>query len=271
MTFGIETHRSFVNTWECDENAHLNVQFYWKRFGQAARIFTHRSQQPQQDWIDRHVRYHRELLVSANTIIETAPIANQSLTVHLMSNGETGDIAATAVDSYQNCWCDSPFEIETIPDPAMPRSLPAEPLEPIEPETVIADGLGLVTHRSIIESGECDENGRLSDQHHIARFSDAAPHFWLHLGVSRSLMHKKNLGSVAVEMKVTRHQPAMVSMPIQVTTWLHSVSEKSFSFRHQINDISTGEPLFSGAATALMIDIETRKLAPLPEAITKLL
>ena len=25
----VETHRGFVNTWDCDENAHMNVQFYF--------------------------------------------------------------------------------------------------------------------------------------------------------------------------------------------------------------------------------------------------
>lgn len=30
---------SFVNRWECDENDHLNVQFYFSRFEEADRQF----------------------------------------------------------------------------------------------------------------------------------------------------------------------------------------------------------------------------------------
>ena len=33
------TQRGFVNTWECDENEHLNVQFYFARFADAAAHF----------------------------------------------------------------------------------------------------------------------------------------------------------------------------------------------------------------------------------------
>ena len=35
----IETLFSFVNCWECDENDHLNVQFYLGRFEEADRQF----------------------------------------------------------------------------------------------------------------------------------------------------------------------------------------------------------------------------------------
>ena len=35
----VETLFSFVNRWECDENDHLNVQFYFSRFDEADRQF----------------------------------------------------------------------------------------------------------------------------------------------------------------------------------------------------------------------------------------
>ena len=35
----IETLKSYVNTWECDENDHLNVQFYFRFFEDAAGHF----------------------------------------------------------------------------------------------------------------------------------------------------------------------------------------------------------------------------------------
>ena len=38
MTGFVESHRSFVNTWECDDNAHMNVQFYFKRFDEAVAV-----------------------------------------------------------------------------------------------------------------------------------------------------------------------------------------------------------------------------------------
>jgi acyl-CoA thioester hydrolase len=61
----IETLFSFVNCWECDENDHLNVQFYLARFEEADRQF--RLLSGLSDALAgarraRHLRYHEELI-----------------------------------------------------------------------------------------------------------------------------------------------------------------------------------------------------------------
>eukprot|EP01037_Dinobryon_pediforme_P025833 gene25833-28134_t len=56
-----------VNSWECDENAHMNVQFYWSRFEQADHRFrlglgrTIGAGAIAESRASRHVRYHSEL------------------------------------------------------------------------------------------------------------------------------------------------------------------------------------------------------------------
>ena len=117
----------------------------------------------------------------------------------------------------------------------------------------------------MITPQECDQNGNLLDQFYIARFSDAASHLWNHLGVTRSWMRENGLGTVAVEMKATRHAPVMVGTMLEAVTWLDSIGNKTFSFRHQISDMARGEVLYSGAVTALLMDLNARRAVTLPD------
>ena len=261
----LETQRSFVNSWECDENFHMNIQFYWKRFGDAEQIFFHLSQNNSQRWIDRHVRYHGELHMATNTVVRSCQIASQHQVVHELINGDSGELSATAIDLYANPVGDNGPKIESADEAALPRSLPIEPLTIIDTAPVIASGLGVLSHRSVITPLECDHHGNLLDQFYIARFSDAASHLWNHLGVTRGWMHDNNLGTVAVEMKATRHGHVRVGTMLEAVTWLEALGNKTFSFRHQISDMASGEALYSGAVTALLMDLNARRAVTLPD------
>ena len=265
MTFGTVTHKSFVNAWECDENVHLNVQFYWKRFGQAAAIFQHQAGLTQQRWVGRHVRYHAELGMGANTMVRSACIGNSNVLVHqLYSDG--GDVlSATAVDHYADNFTTKDNMVAEVPEAARPLSLPSTPLSIVDGKEVLCDRNGLLSHLSMIALNECDAEGFLLDENHISRFSDAAGHFWHHLGIDRAWMTEQNLGSVAVEMKITRHALPKVGMITENISWVDQVREKTFSFRHQMRDRVSGTILYSGAVTALMMDMTARKAVVLPD------
>lgn len=60
----VESLKSFVNRWECDENDHMNVQFYWTKFQTAAlhfRLAAGLDDLPETARSSRHVRYHSEV------------------------------------------------------------------------------------------------------------------------------------------------------------------------------------------------------------------
>ena len=111
---------------------------------------------------------------------------------------------------------------------------------------------------------QCDHNNQLLDQYYIERFSDAASHLWHKLGLTRVWMRENNLGTVAVEMKATRHQDISPGMAVEVVTWPTALGRKTFSFRHQVNDVVSGAALYSGAVTALLLDLKLRKTIELP-------
>ena len=266
MSFGIITHKSFVNSWECDENVHLNVQFYWKRFGQAAEIFQHSESLTQQRWTSRHVRYHAELGMSANTMVRSASVVGSNSLVHQLYGAGGAVLSATAVDHFSDTFEAPSTQIETVPEAALPRSLQSEPLLIEDAQEMLRHRNGVLSHLSKITPSECDIDGVLLDENHISRFSDAAGHFWHHMGIDRAWMQTQNLGSVAVEMKATRHTLPKAGMITEVVSWVDQVNEKTFSFRHQVHDRVSKNILYSGAVTALMMDMKTRKAVVLPHA-----
>ncbi len=266
MSFGIITHKSFVNSWECDENVHLNVQFYWKRFDQAAEIFQHSEGLKQQRWTSRHVRYHAELGMSANTLVRSACVADSNSLVHQLYGAGGEVLSASAVDQFADPFEAPNAQVKTVPDAALPRSLQTEPLLVENTKDILEDHNGVLSHLSKITPSECDGDGTLLDENHISRFSDAAGHFWHHMGIDRSWMQKQNLGSVAVEMMATRHALPKAGMITEITSWIDQVNEKTFSFRHQVHDRVSKNVLYSGAVTALMMDLTTRKAIVLPNS-----
>ena len=271
MNGAIETHRSFVNSWECDENVHMNIQFYWKRFGEAARIFFHLNGISPQPWIDRHVRYHGELMMGTNTIVRSAAGPGHTTTVHHLMNGDSDTLSATAIDTYPKSVEAMSSEPSALPDEAVARSLPTEALEPVDTFQIIQSGRGLVSNRCVVTPQECDARGLLLDQHLNARFSDAASHLWHFLGVSRDWMRERNLGTVAVEMKASRHHEVRAGALMEVVSWAEETRPKTITFRHQVSDMEGGQPLFSGAVTALLMDLKTRRAVELPQIVHRAL
>lgn len=269
----IETHRSFVNSWESDENAHLNVQFYAKRFDASARFFDMLSAGGGHDGPlprDRHVRYHAELHAGSTTLTRSAAIAGGAFdgcVVHFLENAETGVLCATALDVASGL--DHRCRIgEAEAERALPRSAPAAPLVPIAPDDIRAMG-GLVTNRSILEAGECGPDGAANEQAHVSRISDAAPHTWNRAGVSVEWLKENGLGRVAVEMKITHHMPAKTGDPLTVHSAPHASGTRTVGLRHEIVRESDGAAIASSEVIALILDLTTRKATALPDEISE--
>lgn len=267
----LETHRSFVNSWESDENDHMNVQFYFKRFDEAARIFdllSTNGERPTTLPRDRHVRYHAELHPGARTLVRSAAIAGGAYDgriVHFLEDAETGALAATALDAASGLayrYRISPEEAEA----ALPRSSSAEPLKPISVDEILETG-GLFANASIVSPAECDALGEMNAQYYIARFSDAAPHVWARAGLDTGWLRERGLGRVAVEMKITHHRPARVGEAVALYSVPRINGAKTVLLRHEMVRLADREPIASGEVVALVLDLKTRRSQPLPDAL----
>lgn len=269
MTHWTETHRAFVNTWECDENAHLNIQFYLKRFDEAARIHAAMTGHGVPDGplpCTRHVRYHGELLPGAMTKIRSAIVGDgpfEGWTVHLLENISSDSIAATALDSPAG---EKPMAGVPAAEvaPALPRGLPRDHLEPLPPDDILGKG-GLVANHSIVAPSECDAAGRLMQQFYIARMSDAAAHAWEHAGISTTWLDQHGYGRAAVEMKLTYHGSVSAGDMLFLHCRAEVAGRKTVKLRHEIVRYPDMRPVFSAEVLALILDLKTRRSVVLPE------
>lgn len=259
-----------VNTWECDENAHMNVQFYFAKFDDANRIFCTNfplSSLTRENRLTRHVRYHREAGAAAMIEICSALVIREgrpASVCHLMHNAADKTLMATALDTYQ------PDALKHVPTTldiplihwseiteAHPRGLNLLPA--IQSAT---DQHQTLTYSGLMHPRDFAADGDLLDRAYISCFTDGAPHSWSAGGITPAFLISNNFGRVAVELKLTYGATPKPGAVIDMTTAFVNVSKTTFTVRHTLT--SHGEIIAYGDLVSLMMDLELRKAVPLP-------
>lgn len=250
-----ETLRTAVDTWQCDYNNHLNVQFYFGFFDEAAAFFAVAEDRAPVEHATRHVRYHAEL-ASGDAVSVTSERIGDHAVVHRLWAADTGRLSATALDTFG-------AGLDGVPEEAAPRSLPAVPAGPDAMGDRLAEGRAVVSCMSVVEAGHCDARG-MTDRWHIARFSSAAPTMWAFAGFGKDVQRERGLGTVAVEMKLTPiRRPRPGDLLVNVTAPV-AHARKTVTFRHALVDRRTGAVAAMGEVTALLMDLKARRAVDLP-------
>lgn len=272
----IETLRSFVNTWCADENDHLNVQFFAAFFEDASVQFQAlcgitktNLQRP----VVRHVRFHSELRVNEAVYVLSHAIAGQDgaaeRVVHQLYEMTSGRLSATCIDVFADTPQAFSQAIEThlgdLPEVAAGRSFPTEP-KPADPGGRAPAG-GQVVLRTILRSQHCDSAGRMSDAALFACNSDSAAHFWKLVDIETPWLEENRLGRVAMEIKANRIAPAFCGDPIHVVCRIVSTGRATLSFENHFVSTETGKVFAILQATGLLMDLDARRAASLPDFV----
>ncbi len=277
LTQEIETSRRFVNTWECDENAHLNVQFYYLHFEDAHIHFWLEAGWPRSQKLpeirSHHVRFHAELRVGDLTVIRShlARTENGFALCHLMYNTETEALSAT-------CWCPLDDGVgETVPgapvldppDTALPRSLSAGPAQRATRPDATKAGF-FPSFRTVLKSSDCRATGTATTKSLIGFQSDAAGHLWNHIGLNKTWLEDNQFGRVAIESRISILADIREGTPLLIMSGLVGFAAKTISFRHHIYDVTTDAQVAAGEITGLAIDLRARRTSPWPRDILEL-
>jgi acyl-CoA thioester hydrolase len=273
----IPTLRTAVNTWQCDENAHLNVQFYSSfahdasahllnalGFGPRAQAAAGAKVSVAED----HIRYHREFRVVDAVEVRSAPLEigeRDFLAYHEVSNPADGTVAATV---RRRILSDRPWPEAfrshaeaaraVLPDIAKPRSVgTALPLLTLRE----APATGLIeVGRSTVTPEECDDKGEFLPRHCFGRYSDGAPFLWNHLGFDRAAMQERQEGSVVVEMRNEHHGALRAGDLVLVLSGLASFTDKILTFSHFLFEAETGTLVACAEAVGMKFDQKIRKI-----------
>lgn len=274
----IPTFTSAVNTWQCDENDHLNVQYYTE-FGHEASAHlmaslglgprAQRSAALTVGASEDHVRYLREFRVIDPVEVRSAPVEvgeRHLLAYHEIRNPADNRIAATL---SRRIVCDKPWPAAfraraqaacmPLPDTARPRSVGKLAL----PGLTLADAVrvGLIeVGRTSIAPAECDERGELLPHHQFGRYSDGAPFLWNHLGFDRAAMQDRQEGSIVVEM-LNHYRHALRAGDLAVVmSGLAAFTDKVLTFTHFLFEGETGTLAACAEAVGMKFDQKARKI-----------
>lgn len=264
----LQTLKSYVNTWNCDENDHLNVQFYFQFFEDAGDHFqalagVPRAERRRPDL--RHVRYHSELRVNEAVHIETHGVGDRQA-VHLLYETISGRLSATCLETY----ADPPAALAgalaqyagDLPETASPRSLDLAAAKAGDGASPPGSVLAL---RTRVRAQHCDADGRAFDSAFVGFNSDAAAHFWDVVGFNRPWLDARTLGRVAVEMKFSPTGRAAFGDLLHVVSRPFAVARSTITFENRFVLTDTGEVAAIIHVTALTMNLTTRRAEPLPE------
>lgn len=269
---------SFVNRWECDENDHLNVQFYFSRFEEADRQFrllTGLNETLVGARRVRHVRYHKELR-TGDLITVQSSIAydgpHMLTVVHEMREGATGMLAATALDGYEPNANSAKtlrqrfreFQTPMIAE-AAPRGIPAGPAAAQRATLAGLQTKGArIVYRGTVLPRDIGVDGKADDRFALSCCTDGVAHVWQRTPMTHAYLTEHGLGRVAVEMKLTWVTPLKTGDMVLVVTGFTGVSPKTFSMRHHLFESRTGRLASVVDVVALTMDLSRRAAVDLP-------
>nr|WP_306268237.1 acyl-ACP thioesterase [Pararhizobium sp. IMCC3301] len=267
------TLRSTVNTWQCDENAHMNVQFYFAKFDDADRVFRDRFALPSLSRamrLTRHVRYHREAAAAAMIEVRSAIVQRDGKPAavrHQMTSEPGHAVIATALDTYQPdalAQISARLQVPTVDwddiSNALPRGLD---IAPSGEDSDTSTRSGIATYHGVLHPRDFAADGHLLDRAVISCFTDAAPHAWAAGGIEPAWLQQNKFGRVAVEMKLTYGAVPKPGAIVSLETAFLAVGNTTFTLRHTLT--SSGRIVAYGELVSLMMDLDLRKAVPLPE------
>ncbi len=263
-SIGQPTHHTRVQRWECDYNDHWNTCFYGRSFQMAAEMVatSDGGANPGAGVVQsRHMRFHRELFVSAPVTVYSAVLHGETplegTVVHLLTS--SGQVAATAIDFPGGATGLPRVRPEDIPM-AMPRGLEPQPPnvwpDSGSPETTVALGT--------VQSADLDFTGSLTFERLIQHVSIASHHQLDSLGFSASFSDKTRINRMAVEHCITRGMTPPAGTPLWAVSRLTRIKGKNFWTAHRIFT-KTEKTVALIEQCLVTVDLTVRRAVEVPE------
>jgi acyl-CoA thioester hydrolase len=289
MTLPLSLYRGFVNTWECDEMGHMNVQFYMAKLDEGLHHIRIALGMPPAAppasglalrVTGNHVRFLAEQRASDVLVIRggVAQADESGISIYSeMINPANNGVAATFL-SYMTAWdieANTPAAVPKsaleraerlrceVPEHGAPRGVPAEPDLPAFNLGEAFD-LGLAEiYRGAVMPKHCDVYGFNALQHYAGRVSDGAPHLWLALGLDRQKMLEIGHGVAVLEFSWRHDMPMGPGKTIVAASGVRHVGRKTITLRHCLFDGASGEPAGVSEAVAVALDLDARRAVEL--------
>tara|TARA_R110000868_G_scaffold13397_10_gene62588 strand:- start:915 stop:1859 length:945 start_codon:yes stop_codon:yes gene_type:complete len=274
-----------VNTWECDDIGHMNVQFYTARASDAAFFVRAelgltpsviRDGKHTMIALEEHYRYQRELLAGDMYTMRTRLIEMREKTLvvlHELWNAASNELAATIVAVSASFdlgtrrlvpWSDETMAkgralIGSLPEHAEPRSVKRETRLP---EISFADtesGNFIESYRGAVGPQHCDDFGHMNTQFYISRYSDGSGHLWQGLGLDRQTLIASRRGSVVLEQRLNFLREVRSGDILIIKSAMTEVAAKTVRIYHFMFNAETGALAATSEVVAILLDLDARR------------
>ena len=289
-------YRGNVNTWESDENGHLNVKFYSAKVGEGLGVLADEIGLGRDRLAglgarlsveEQHIRFLRELhpgatLYGRGGVVEAN---DDRLRIYIeLVNGFTDEPSATF--SLSICLRDNSGAVLPVPDEALvftsanrvviPKHGESRSIDLSQPSIVESnppsladtDSMSLTEiMRGTIQPHDCDPNGIMRTENYIGRISDGIANIArafrvIDSGKDRSVTR---YGGAVLEYWIRHHEPYRVGDIVVVRSGLKHVGGKANTLVHWMFNGATGQLMSSSEAVAITLDLEARRVVSIPE------
>jgi acyl-CoA thioester hydrolase len=286
-------YQGAVNTWECDQNGHLNVRFHLERaiIGLAhlaaaldmRQAFTAEAGATLAP-LDLHIRFIKEAHANAalsmrGGVIEFGEQEGVVCMDMRHSDGAPGTTFRLRVSHVEPfVMRQFPWSSRTqaaakrlacaLPDHAKARSID---LSRTPGEATLARAQTLGAQRigaSAVTPDQCDAFGRLRADHIFGRVSDSVPHLfaeWRREAAAAGA--PTSLAGAVVEARIAFRRWPRAGDLIEIHSAVVEALPKTTRIVHWLLDPCTGAAWATVEAVAVTFDMHTRKVAELPAAL----
>lgn len=288
----VEVYRNSVQTWECDQMGHMNVQFYLDKSASGLTVLGHylglgpdytREEKARLRFTTHHVRFLREQRAGEPLCMKGGVLdaGTDSLRVYLeLTNPGTEEVAATFAADVElqdiasgdrrplpQTVLDRARDLRAeLPEYAAPRGLEMAPPRPA-PTLAEAEAMGLLlTYTGVVQPQMCDEDGLMAIRWYMGVISDAIPNLITATrGPRRGSGGGGKVGGAALEYRFVYHKRPRSGDLLTLRSGIKNVGSKAYTLCHWLFDLTSGEAVATAEAVAIMFDLEARKAIVIPD------
>lgn len=290
-------YRGNVNTWECDENGHLNVKFYSAKVGEGIGVLAEQiglgrdalaSLGARLSVDEQHIRFLREVhpgaaLYGRGGVVEAG---ENALRIYVeLINGYTDDVSATfnqvvrlrdigsnkVARLPEAALALSSKNLIEVPNHGAARSIDLSLPSIVEadaPSLAATDTMGLTEiMRGTIQPQDCDPHGIMKTENYIGRISDGIVNIARVFRVQDSKKERSTTryGGAVLEYWLRHHEPYRTGDIVVARSGLKHVGDKANTLVHWMFNGVTGQLMSSSEAVAITLDLDARKVVSIPD------
>ena len=278
-------HRSTTNKWECDENGHLNVRYFFAKtrqglthllaeLGLTQAVFDSLNAKPK--ILNQHIRLHREILQGVPVTIRGALISHEGSAFVLYSEirHSQDDTLFTTVTTELNI-----VDIDTGSLRSVERRVEAEAIEipqvgvirSLQPESTPDMSLASARAKGYVESArgvvlneECDSGGEMENFQYAGHIADAIPNFMSTIQSVDELALRSagELGGAVVEIRVDYYAPLAPGKRFVILSGLRTFTAKTMRISHLFFDLDDDRLVLHSQGIAVALDLKARRAVP---------